>query len=91
MDMTKDLASVTSALEKVDRVVLEAAALAAAQQHIRSCELVASSHHEEEHSRQAEHADERTIRARIAALSTSELAAYVAPLALAAEVLDSTD
>ena len=89
--MTKDLASVTAALEKVDRAALEAVALASAQQHIRSCELVAPSHHQEKHSHQAEHAEEMTIRARVAALSTPELAAYVAPLALAAEVLGSTD
>lgn len=89
--MTTDLASVTAALARMDRAPLEAVAFAATQQHIRSCELVRSSDHQDEHPQHVEYADEATIRERIGLLRKLELAEYVAPLALAAEILRSTD
>ena len=58
--MPTDLASVTAALTRMDRDPLEAVAFAATQQHIRSCELVRSSDHQDDHPRQVEYADEAT-------------------------------
>lgn len=64
--------------------------MALTRQHMRSCDLVVVPHHEHEEA-QDEHADEATIRARIAALSNEELVAYVAPSVHPAALLDSVD